>query len=272
MTKRTLAYVLGDVHGGFGKLNNFIDIYIRKNSTVKVLAEDYANGGDEFRVIILQTGDMAFFWPYVNHLGMIRNRIDFLPDKYAPIYWCGGNHEDWDQLDMLFPAGSAQAESNIAEVDQGVYFCRFGATLELTPDITVLFAGGAESRDKRYRIMKMIRGYPKMWWEQEGISEEDMKRLQHVPRAEWIVSHTAPAAFNLYPFLSSKNSDSMGHINEPSRALLQKVLEKYHPKQWFFGHFHHYMSGVTDGCHWQGLSSLESEERSFTSEMLTYEG
>lgn len=272
MNKRTLVYILGDVHGDIARLNNFINKYVREHPAVKMLAQDEAKGGDEFRVIILQTGDMAFFWPHVNHAGMINNRIDFLHDKYVPIYWCGGNHEDWDQLDKLFPDGSIEAQSNIAQVDRSIYFCRFGAALKLTPDITALFAGGAESCDKQYRLHKMqMAGFPKIWWEQEGISREDLARLQDIPRAEWIVSHTAPSAFNLYPFLSRDYDSGIGHIDEPSRDLLQKVLEKYHPKKWFFGHFHMYMSGQTDGCHWQGLADLASREQSWASKMLIYE-
>lgn len=69
MTKRTLPHVLGDVQGGFARLNSFINTYVRRHSAVKALAEDYANGDDEFNVIILQTGDMAFYWPCYESLG-----------------------------------------------------------------------------------------------------------------------------------------------------------------------------------------------------------
>lgn len=272
MIERTLVYILGDVHGDIARLNSFIDKQIRNHVAVRALAQDQEKGGDSFRTIILQTGDMAFFWPHVNHVGMINNKIDFLPDKRVPIYWCGGNHEDWDQLDALFPPASAEASSNIAQVDKEIYFCRFGATLELNPDLCVLFAGGAESVDKQYRLNKMfLEGYPKIWWQQEGISEQDMERLQDVARADWVISHTAPLAFNLNPFLAGKHETGSGHLNEHSRTLLQRVLQKYHPAQWFFGHFHVYMSGTTDGCRWQGLADLASKEQSWTCESLVYE-
>lgn len=43
----------------------------------------------------------------------------------------------------------------------------------------------------------MKNGSPKIWWEQEGISEKDLKRLTLEPKADWVISHTAPASFDL---------------------------------------------------------------------------
>lgn len=201
MSRRILAYILGDVHADIVRLNSFIDEKIRKSPQIRVLAEDYEKGGDELRLFIFQSGDLAFYWPGYSHVGKINNRIDFLPGGHVPMYWCGGNHEDWDRLDRLFPEGSAAAARNIAQVDDCIYFCRFGATLELGGNLTVLFAGGAESIDKDHRLRKMrFDGAPKIWWEQEGISEADMARLDNVSEAQWVVSHTAPMGFNLAPF------------------------------------------------------------------------
>ena len=233
MSKRTLVYVLGDVHGDMGRLNTFIDRKIRQHPIVKTLAEDGARGGDEFRVVILQCGDMAYFWPFVDHADMIRNLIDFLPGGRVPIYWCGGNHEDWDQLDGLFSPASLADRTNMAEVEKGIFFCRFGATLELVPDITVLFVGGAESIDKDYRLRKMrSKGCPKIWWEQEGIGEADMERLKNIPRADLIISHTAPKAFSLAPSLAGNAWDGK-HIDEPSRELLMMSCENTDRKNGF---------------------------------------
>lgn len=257
------VYIVGDVHGNIHGLNRFINNQVRLHSQVKALAAEYEKSGEDFRVIILQCGDMGWYWPHVNHNGMLRNEIDFLPSGRVPIYWCGGNHEDWDRLDSL--------GTHITEVDKGVYYCPFGTTLELTPDIHVLFAGGAESADKQYRLRKMQEeGFPKIWWEQEGISEADMARLNEVSRAEWVVSHAAPRGFSISGYLDGGLRHRMKR-DEPSRNLLEQILIKYQPLNWFFGHYHRYMAGKKGECIWEGLAELGSLDRWWSSALLWYD-
>lgn len=257
---KKLIFILGDVHGDIAMLNTFISKKICANKAIRQLAEE----DPDFQTLIFQCGDMAYFWPYVNNKGIIRNGINFLPGGRVPIYWCGGNHEDWDKLDSLFD----NDDDNIAEVDRGIYFCRFGTTFELPGNIIALFLGGAESVDKKYRLEKMLDpNYPKIWWDQESISELDMDRLTRVPEADWIISHTAPAGFDLRAWISD-NSWSDTYIDNTSRQMLEKVRQKYWPSRWFFGHFHKYMDGYTDGCEWQGLADMRSQEQYYESILL----
>lgn len=121
-----MVYFLGDVHGNMDRLNDFIETYVRRHPQVRQLAEKYEKDGESFDVIIMQCGDMAYYWPNMSNLGRIDNEVEFLSSGRVPIYWTGGNHEDWDRLDRLFPAGSAAERTNIAQVDDGVFFCRFG--------------------------------------------------------------------------------------------------------------------------------------------------
>lgn len=244
-------------------MNSFIDGHIRRNPAIRQLAGDCRKEGTDFKTVILQCGDLAFYWPHTSHVGVIDNEIDFLPTGRCPIYWCGGNHEDWDQLDRLFPAESAAARRNIAQVDDGIYFCRFGATLKLG-NINILFAGGAESVDKEYRLKKMREEkWHKIWWEQESITQEDLERLENIKEADWVISHTAPAGFDLAPWLAG-NGWSETVLDETSREALETVRERFRPKLWFFGHFHRYMDGMTDGCRWEGLADVASQEKSWT--------
>lgn len=250
-----IIYVLGDVHGAFNILNDFIHHKIRKNRTLKAIAPRWKADGDDLRVIIMQCGDFAYFWPNFKNRGAILNRVDFLQDGRIPIYWIGGNHEDWDELDML--------GGKITEVDRGVFYCPFGTTLELSPEITVLFAGGAESADKEWRLKRMAKGVCKIWWEQEGISEADMERLELVPKADWVISHTAPLIFDLDDEMRAiLNGGSLKF--EPSRLKLNRVFDRYQPERWFFGHFHHHMTGFTEGCEWECLSNMDGLETSWT--------
>lgn len=257
-----IIYVLGDVHGNFRLLNEFINKKIRLDKTLRTISPRWRKSNDDLQVLILQCGDFAYFWPFDDSRGAIKNAVEFLPAGYVPIYWTGGNHEDWDELDRL--------GTDIAEIDKGIFYCPFGSTLKLAPSVTVLFAGGAESADMDWRWIEMKKGAPKIWWEQEGISEEDMARLDKLSHADWIVSHTAPYAFDM-----SKKAgyawDLGSHVNEASRGKLERVLVKYEPSRWFFGHFHHYKSGFTDGCEWECLSSLGSATKSWDKVYLEWE-
>lgn len=98
-----------------------------------------------------------------------------------------------------------------------------------------------------YRIRKMAEGYPKIWWEQDGISEADMARLADVPRVDIVISHTCPTSFSIHECI---NLPSGQIVHEPSQDMLEKILLQYRPKRWFFGHFHEYAQGETDGCQW----------------------
>lgn len=239
-----LVYILGDIHGKFGSLNEFVNRRIRLHPAVRALAEDCRMKGRELAVDILQCGDFAYFWPGCSNKVVIKNHIDFLRGGRANIYWCAGNHENHDELDRIEKTGWSKP----IEVDKGIFYCPFGSTLELTPEITVLFAGGAESIDKEWRLEKMREGYPRIWWPQEEISESDMERLAAVPRVDWVVSHTAPTDFQFYmPFKPGW---------EASRLALNEVLHRYRPKKWFFGHFHEFMKGNCNGTEWECLADI----------------
>ena len=241
-----LVYVLGDIHGEFGALNEFINKEIRTNKKVRALAADLQKKGVKLEVIFLQVGDFGFHWPGEDNSDAIKNAVDFLCDGHVRIYFCAGNHEDHDALDALFPEESESYTPDFVEVAPCVYFARFGATLFLADGITVLFAGGAESCDKQYRKEGVD------WWPQEGISDADLTRLEEIPSISWVISHTAPNAFPLSGcFVSAK-------AFEPSRGKLETVFERFKPKRWFFGHFHEHMKGEAYGCDYTCLNHLES--------------
>ncbi len=95
-------YILGDVHGDFGALNKFINREIRQNKAAQS-PRGFMKKVDDLQVIILQVGDFAYFWTGYDNTGAIKNHIDWLGGQggLCPLFWCGGNHEDWDALDAL---------------------------------------------------------------------------------------------------------------------------------------------------------------------------
>lgn len=253
-----IVFILGDVHGDFEKLNEFIDVKIRSHPAIRALAED-----SQLEVLILQCGDMAYFWPRRSNLRRIRNDVSFLKGGRVNIYWCAGNHEDHDQLDALFAPWSKEDRIGIVRIDDGVFFCRFGATLKISPEITVLFAGGAESVDHWARFLKMCQGHHKIWWTQESISETDIARLDQVMRADWIISHTAPMCFGIQAWLAG-NQWSGVPKDDTSMIMLDRVFARYRPQKWFFGHFHIHASGKYENCEWECLADMQSQEKFYT--------
>lgn len=263
--KRQIIYIIGDVHGDLGKLNIFIDSKIRKSPIFSEISEDCIREGNEFEIMIFQVGDFGYYWPFADSKGLINNRMDFLPDGYVKIYWCGGNHDDWDVIDNLF----IENGDSIVEMDKEIYCCDFGATLNLADGKTVLFAGGAESIDKMWRISEMSQGANKIWWEQEGISEQDLEKLRDVTKADIVVSHTAPMCFNLNRWLAN-NAYKNEVKDNTSREKLDIIFDRYKPKKWYFGHFHERMGGRYKGCYWLGLADLAEGADAFA--VLDVEG
>jgi len=108
-------YVLGDTHGYWNLLNNFIN----------------KNQPD----IIFQCGDFGY-WPAFPEFSL--NKIK---NKDTVIYWCPGNHESWIDLNLL--------KSN--EVHPKIFYMKRGSTFLLPDGRRVLFMGGARSVDKHLR-------------------------------------------------------------------------------------------------------------------------
>lgn len=254
MKKAQLIHICGDIHGDWARLNRFINTDIRQSRHIRSLAGRY----DELEVILLQCGDFGY-WPHTDpeHSWFaledtrddggryaVQTAVSFLKNGRVVVYWADGNHENHDALDAL---ESAHPDSPFIAVAPGVFFARFGAVLTLLDGIHVMFCGGAESVDKNSRMPGIE------WWSQEGIDEADMRKLPdpRTVKVDWLISHSCPHAFdlNLRKMLPAKN-------REASKRYLDRVLEDFRPKRWWFGHYHHAQGGVAQGCRWCLLDYL----------------
>lgn len=249
MRRAQIVYIAGDLHGDWDTFNPFINAKIRQSKQLRSYIDTY----DEVEVIILQTGDFGF-WPHKhnstelsrngrsrwNQYG-IKNAVSGIKDGLVKIYWCDGNHENHDVLDVL---EAQQPDQPFIEIMPGVYFATFGSIVTLLDGTTVLFCGGADSIDKERRIPG------DSWWTQEIINMNDMERLPPPgsTRVDWIISHTCPAYFSLdVPVYTA------GKAGDPSKQYLNMIFDAYRPKQWWFGHYHDYQQGFHDGCAWTML-------------------
>lgn len=207
---------IGDLHGDWSAINTLINT--------------------EKPDIVLSVGDWGY-WPKYHGKSIFHNNRSMTWDNYAvnnpdtDIYWCDGNHEDHWALAAL--------ESN--EIQKRVYYMKRGSTLELPDGRTVLFMGGANSIDRKYRRL----GYN--WFPEELITQREVMELPKV-NVDIVISHTCPEEF--LPNLGAMSFDD----RDPSRKALSYILEEYRPSMWFFGHWHTNKTGYTNHCEWTALN------------------
>lgn len=221
--------VAGDFHGNFNHVNAFLNTHKHKGIN-----------------IILQCGDFGW-WPrahgklFPNGLNSVIRWDNYsLKNKDVKIFWCPGNHEDWESLKDL----------EDFEVLPNVFYMERGATLVLPDGRNVLFIGGGLSIDRKNRIE---RSGDFGWFWEETISQKDIEELPD-EKIDIVISHTAPNEFKIKDY-------HIDYEKDPSRDALSFVLEKYNPKLWYFGHMHKYQKGNYKGCKWTCLSAIGFGDR-----------
>jgi len=206
--KMSKTLMVGDLHGEWSDLNNLINHKRPDN--------------------IIQLGDWGW-WPHFHgKKGLLpRGKIfdqfgvrNVQNNLKTNIYWIPGNHCNWDDLKCL-------TDYEPVEIQEGITYCPFGTVLEVN-GYNILCCGGASSIDKDTRIERTS------WWKDEIISQEDMDNLPDC-NIDIVISHTIPESFFKYiPIHKLKKRD-------PSIIALEMILNKYRPRMWFSGHFHHYL-------------------------------
>ena len=224
--------VCGDLHGEWGSINKLINK--RKPS------------------IILQCGDYGW-WPKMHNIYGISVTGGFgkwsqygIKNVYqnqtsAKIYWCDGNHEDHWSLREEF-----NSINGPAEIQKDVLYMKRGSVLTLPDGRNVLFVGGAYSIDKQWRKI----GWD--WFPEETITQKDIENLPEV-RIDIVISHTCPLEFQ-DELMTSDDGRCRQKFKDPSMLALSYILKKYSPPLWYFGHFHFYKSGRTNGTAWTCLN------------------
>ena len=223
--------IIGDIHADFGALNRFIN---KHRPT-----------------IILQCGDFGW-WPHHHLVERIRKNHFF--DQYAiklrgtSLYWCDGNHENHDDLQKRIAANQG---GPIEIPVPGCYYMRRGSILTLDDGRNVLFFGGAMSTDKDGRTEG------ESWWASEVPIVEDLEHARaqvaaHGGCVDIVSSHTGPGAFlRQLP----ANKIARARLTDPTVTLLDMILDEFHPKKWFFGHFHLEARGEDLGCVWRCMNA-----------------
>ena len=214
-------YYMGDVHCEWPIVNRFLN---KKN----------------YPEYLIQCGDFGYWPHYHGAMGLLGGRKIFdqfgLRNKDTKIYFCDGNHDNHDELKKL-----VKLHGHVPiEIMHNVFYCPRGTVVEINYK-KHLFFGGATSIDKNHRIPGDT------WWSGENISIEDLTELPD-EKIDIVISHTAPDYFKISKAFEGRDYN---------RLALNVIYDKYKPKRWIFGHFHQYMNGQHNGCHWTALAHIE---------------
>jgi len=140
-----------------------------------------------------------------------------------PIYWIDGNHEDFSFL----------KERKSDEIVPNVFYKPRGS-VENIAGKNFLFLGGGFSIDWKYRTA----GYD-YFPADELLKMSELKNIPKGSKIDVVCSHTAPNKFSILgPVQEAMYPDT-------SRDVLNVVLQRYRPKEFFFAHWHVFKKG----CH-----------------------
>lgn len=252
-----MLYILGDVNGNFGLLNEFIDNNIRRDNFLREMAYRWREGGNRFSIDILQCGDFGFFSPDYDReygaRGIINNQVDFCERGRVRIFWCAGERDNHTRLCELVPRDHFD---DMHEVDKGIVACDFGSWFLFADDKCALFCGGAELPPGEKRLEDSWAGELPPTWKcgDSFIKDWELPLIGDFPWwPELVVSHTAPELFGLRQRIGAA-WEACG--KQPSSGKLDRVFNIVRPKWWFFSHPRVNVRGTYGACRWQGLAPL----------------
>jgi len=216
-----MNYIVGDIHGNWDTFSRFLKSYSPEN--------------------VFVCGDFGY-WPNTSTWDKFLH-VEKIPDVLKNIgtklYWCDGNHEDFN---MLFGQHNVNHKQPI-EIAKNTFYMPRGTVFEFQ-NKKVLFMGGALSIDRHYRIENHT------WFNEELITQSNILSLKDDMEIDWVISHTCPTEFiEIDAKLWSK-------LQDPSRNALSYILQQYQPVKWFFGHFHFPMTGIYQNCEWKALADI----------------
>ena len=227
-----MFYVLGDIHGNFNDIYNFIQYAKPSQDDVLILLGDaginyYLNTRDKIFKQKLQDTDITFFVVRGNHEQRPSILAKEHPDDWAIEERFGNSiYVEKAYPNILYALDTpAKYSFNINQNSK---------------QVNAWVIPGAYSVDKNYRLE---RGWT--WFPQEQLSKEEMKQgvidLKQQDDIDIILSHTCP--LSLIPtemFLSCVNQSTVDNSMEKYLEAILALLyaSKKLPKLWAWGHYH----------------------------------
>ncbi len=153
------------------------------------------------------------------------------------IRFVDGNHENHADLVRLAPRG----KFDVVQVAERVWYHPRGSLWTLPDGRWLLAAGGAHSDDRRRR-----KEGKSVFCLLEELKRDDLPDV--IPHADIAVSHAQPSRFHC----------GDDRKPDPSKAVLDEILDAAKPSLWLSGHLHELIDGKTGDTEWHVLDMLES--------------
>ena len=215
--------IIGDVHGKFEVLNDF----------VKENQSKYDK--------ITQLGDMGIAFP--------GEKAPDVENYDVEAEFICGNHENYHVLKNIDNPNCWNQNFPVNRDKYIDFFKTWDYKSRGTVENNILYIGGASSVDKHNRIPG------RDWWDAENISfKEQVKVLNNIKgeQIDIVFSHCAPLCFDIEEFLSFKR------IKDPNRRFLAHIFEEVRPKMWFSGHYHQNISLTYKDCEYRCIKPIDT--------------
>jgi hypothetical protein len=202
---------------------------------------------DEPMKIILQLGDFGVFSDEGgdHYLARVQGELEFT-DAWLMVI--PGNHEDYDRIESwrepsypelatFMPMLHGRRLSRIIVLPRGHRWTWHGRTW--------LACGGAASPDRAYREILEGQNGMKYRWEQEYITDDDVRRCIDAGHADVLVSHDRPslAPISLPPWPRGW-ADADRARCDVSREKIQTICQWTKPWMVIHGHYHQPFSEI----------------------------
>lgn len=188
-----------------------------------VVAAAMAGGAD----VIVQAGDFGYWEHEARGVAF----LDLLDAQLAAadlhLVFVDGNHENHTLLRSRYrpsPDGFVEVRPRVVYAPRGTRWTWRG--------VRFLAAGGAVSVDREWREPG------ESWWEEEALTEADVRRCIAGGRADVVVSHDSPAGVDAMgpETCGDKDADPASWRN---RLRLRRIVDAVQPRLLVHGHYHH---------------------------------
>lgn len=216
----TRALVVGDMHG------NLLSWQRTILPAAKQLNAD----------IIVQVGDFGFGWnlfcPDIASDALtdrFLDELDLLVDDCdgPEILWLDGNHENFDRLIEI---GAFDADEPTPTSEHTTYIPR-GYSWKWQ-GVRCMALGGAYSVDKNYREPGIS------WWDQEEITERDVRKALKSEPVDVLFAHDCYAGVKVPGVHADWKQDEFAEVTAPNREKLRRVVRDLEVQLFIHGHYH----------------------------------
>lgn len=175
----------------------------------------------------IQLGDMGFVY---NGLA----KLD--PGKHK---FFGGNHDNYG---LYYKSPHALGDFGVEELG----------------GVTFFYVRGAFSIDKKYRSAGIS------WWPEEELTREEFEKARKLyveVKPDIMITHESPRQVSELignPGVLREFGFDPDRFTTNTSEGLQDLFDLYHPKEWYFGHFHKSWTRKVNGTIFHCLNELET--------------